>query len=244
MRYIQLRGILVISFIVLSTSAFSQIVTEEISVQANEGKTLIQDEVEIVGNLDINNSLDVSGNLDVGQTLKATYMEVRKDATTWGDTENATNHHLELFSNNTGVGHDYIGLMFHHGSQYWRMIRTNRDGFHFTNASNFSYNRIYASAFNQISDNVFKKNVATISDPLTLISGLRGVKFDWIEDDTPSIGFIAQEVMEVLPELVQGTEGGLSVEYANIVAVAVEAIKELNAKVEALEAELAALKGE
>ena len=51
----------------------------------------------------------------------------------------------------------------------------------------------------------------------------------------PKLGFIAQEVGEILPELVNtGKDGYKSVQYANIVPLLVEAIKELNEEVEAL----------
>jgi hypothetical protein len=64
------------------------------------------------------------------------------------------------------------------------------------------------------------------------------VRFDWIDNDEPSIGVIAQEVEKVLPELVEDTDGVKSVSYGNIVAVLIEAIKEQQVRIEELERKL------
>jgi hypothetical protein len=148
---------------------------------------------------------------------------------------------LGFVSNDTGNSLDYIGLQFEMSGKYWNMIRVNFNGFHFTDGDSFSYRKLYASGFNQSSDLTLKTNINTLTNPLDKITALRGVSFNWIESGEPSIGFVAQEVQEVLPELVQGMEGGLSVEYSNIVAVAVEAIKELKAENDDLKARLEAL---
>ncbi len=220
MREIQRIGIGLSLMLLMAWNSYGQIITEEIEVQMNGGKTLIQDALEVEGDL-----------------------EVTKPAIVWGDDTKVLDHHLELYSADTGEDDAYIGLYFHHGNQFGQMLRVRSSGFHFTGGGSFvNYRKLYANGFNQVSDNLYKKDVVTIPDPLTLISGLRGVCFKWKETEEPSVGFIAQEVREVLPELVAGDEGSLSVEYANIVAVAVEAIKALNEKVATLEAEIAALK--
>ena len=60
---------------------------------------------------------------------------------------------------------------------------------------------------------------------------MRGVEFNYKEHGTKSIGVIAQEVEEVFPELVYGDDIK-SVAYQNLVAVLIEAIKDLNNKLE------------
>jgi hypothetical protein len=56
------------------------------------------------------------------------------------------------------------------------------------------------------------------------------------------VGFIAQEVEEVLPELVStGKDGFKSVQYANIVPILVEAVKELKAENDKLKGTLTAM---
>jgi hypothetical protein len=77
-----------------------------------------------------------------------------------------------------------------------------------------------------------KTNITTIESPIEKIMALRGVNFNWKRNGVKDIGFIAQEVEEVVPELVQtgnNAEGPdiKSVKYGNIVAIAIEGIKEI-----------------
>ena len=70
-------------------------------------------------------------------------------------------------------------------------------------------------------------NITTISNPLQKVLSLRGVEFDFISNGKHSIGFIAQEVEQIMPDLVFGDDPK-SVAYQNFVALLVEAIKEQN----------------
>ena len=55
---------------------------------------------------------------------------------------------------------------------------------------------------------------------------LRGVQFDWKDSGESDIGFIAQEIETVLPELVDtNSDGYKAVKYGNITAILVEALK-------------------
>lgn len=74
----------------------------------------------------------------------------------------------------------------------------------------------------------WKTNVQPIEDALGLVQRLQGVTFDWKTDGTHDLGFIAEEVGAVLPEVVQFEENGRdarAVNYARLVAVLVEAVK-------------------
>jgi hypothetical protein len=87
------------------------------------------------------------------------------------------------------------------------------------------------------SDARVKENVNTITDALTKVTSLRGVSYTRkdTEDKSEKVGVIAQEVLEVLPQVVQqDTEGNYSVAYGNIVGVLIEAIKELKAEIDIL----------
>lgn len=87
---------------------------------------------------------------------------------------------------------------------------------------------LFSSSFMYTSDGRLKKDVSTIDNPLEKIRALRGVNFTWIKQGSKDVGFIAQEVEKVEPRLV-GTakDGTKSVKYGNIIAIVVEAIKEL-----------------
>ena len=96
-----------------------------------------------------------------------------------------------------------------------------------------------AGSLAQNSDVRFKTAVQTLSHALDRVLRLRGVTYQWKpelhRDPRPQIGFIAQEVEAVLPELVSTDEQGFkSVAYANAVPVLVEAIKEQQQQLEAL----------
>jgi hypothetical protein len=88
------------------------------------------------------------------------------------------------------------------------------------------------------SDVRLKKNVSTLLNSLAKIMKVRGVKFEWRDDLYPSkhfgkgkqIGFIAQEIEQVFPELVFEDEQQYKmIDYQKMTAVLVEAVKELNA---------------
>ena len=93
---------------------------------------------------------------------------------------------------------------------------------------------VTAPNFVSSSDARLKSDVETIVDALALVSALRGVRFTM--DGSRQIGVIAQEVETVLPEVVcLGEAGQLSVAYGNITGLLIEAVKELTARVAALE---------
>jgi len=95
---------------------------------------------------------------------------------------------------------------------------------------------VSAADFNTTSDLTLKTDISTIENALELISSIRGVRFTWKERLTPSLGVIAQEVEEVIPELV--TDGNpKQVNYNGLIGVLVESVKELNSQVDELKKE-------
>jgi hypothetical protein len=92
------------------------------------------------------------------------------------------------------------------------------------------------------SDARVKENIFTIDNALEKTLALRGVYYNRTDKDDKSqkVGVIAQEVLKVLPEVVNGSEDNIySVAYGNMAGLFIEAIKELNNKIEKLEAQLA-----
>lgn len=92
---------------------------------------------------------------------------------------------------------------------------------------------VEAQDFNSTSDLNLKTNVNTIDNSLDIINSLRGVSFDWKSDGKKSYGVIAQELEEILPDLVT-TKDNKSVNYNGLVGVLIQAVKELSAEVEEL----------
>lgn len=78
----------------------------------------------------------------------------------------------------------------------------------------------------------WKHNIVNINNPLIKVAAMRGVYFDWNEDHGGhhDIGFIAEEVGEIIPEIVNYEENGIdaiSVDYSKVTPLLVEAIKQL-----------------
>jgi|GEM_PF-2713483 len=109
---------------------------------------------------------------------------------------------------------------------------------------------VYAGVVNRMADGTLttstsdirlKENVQTLQGGLDKILQLRGVSFTWINHPEygQRIGFIAQEMEEILPELVFTNEvdGYKGINYAEVTAVLTEAIKELKAEVDRLQDE-------
>jgi len=96
------------------------------------------------------------------------------------------------------------------------------------------------------SDVNLKENIKTVSDPIEKIKKIRGVSFDWKEDKASDLGFIAQEVGDVLPEICQMDENGEAkgVDYSRVASVLVEAVKEQQSQIEKLTAKLDKMSGE
>jgi len=83
------------------------------------------------------------------------------------------------------------------------------------------------------SDATLKKDVETISNGLDKVTQLRGVTYKWINNDTDGMGLIAQELEEVVPEAVSTDSNGTkSINYSSLVGLLVEAVKELNNRID------------
>jgi hypothetical protein len=101
---------------------------------------------------------------------------------------------------------------------------------------------MYSAGYFHNSDVNLKSAIAT-SKGLDIVSKLRGVTFTWKKDGTPSAGVIAQEVEQVLPHAVHTDADGIkSVEYDQIIAPLIEAIKEQQVEIDALKKQVEALK--
>ena len=109
---------------------------------------------------------------------------------------------------------------------------------------NVSNTSIYASHdIVAYSDIRVKKDIETIPDALDKVNKLRGVTYKRTDEgstDRTMMGVIAQEVEEVIPEVVSTKEsdGHKAVAYGNMVGVLIEAVKELTEKVRILEEKL------
>jgi hypothetical protein len=102
------------------------------------------------------------------------------------------------------------------------------------------YGNLYVSATitTNPSDRRLKRDIMPIDDALAKVNRLNGVYFKWIQnepnglqfDEKRHVGVIAQEVQGVLPEVVQSIHNDkyLGVDYASLVPLIIEAVRELD----------------
>jgi len=126
--------------------------------------------------------------------------------------------------------------------------RINVAGDGFIDIDGTSGNIDISGAYLNTSDRRLKMNISPLNNTLDSVLKLRGVSYNWKDKKVTTknqIGVIAQEVEEVYPEFVHTKKDGFkSVNYAQMAAVLIEAVKELNAKITALETENTTLKTE
>lgn len=102
-----------------------------------------------------------------------------------------------------------------------------------------------ANAWNTFSDARLKKDFTEINRPLEMVEKLTGYYYYWKEgvDQNRQVGFSAQEIRDVMPEVVsEGEDGLLSVEYGKISPLLLEAIKALKNENDRLKTENSELK--
>ncbi|MFA5928837.1 MAG: tail fiber domain-containing protein, partial [Candidatus Margulisiibacteriota bacterium] len=84
-----------------------------------------------------------------------------------------------------------------------------------------------AGVFTNGSDRNKKQNIRDIQYGLPELLRLHPVAYNTKVDGRADIGFIAQEVKEVIPEVVYGEEGNMSLSYGQLTSVLTKAIQEL-----------------
>jgi hypothetical protein len=99
----------------------------------------------------------------------------------------------------------------------------------------FAAGVVNATDFNSTSDARLKENISGISG-IDLLNNLHPVQFNWKDSGKKSYGLIAQEIENILPELVNEREDGMKgVSYIPIIAMLVDAVKKLESRVKELE---------
>lgn len=138
------------------------------------------------------------------------------------------------------------------GTTKWNYVSNLTNGFGSLNVlgnNNFSFQEnnfeiaslnsngnMTAQNFFSVSDKRFKKNISTITNAGEMLKQIRGVRFDWLKDNSPDIGVIAQEVFDVIPEAIVSTNTNmLTVAYNKIIPLLIETINDLQKRVEELE---------
>ena len=182
-------------------------------------------DLTIAGNMNVGNNLVVDNNLTVTGTITGNAATVTNGVYTIGNQSIAG---IKTFTNNTPSTSRTTGSVVITG------------GLGVSGAINAG-GEITAFA---TSDRELKTNVENITDALSKIEKLNGVTFNWndlakeVESKDTSVkevGVIAQEVNQVLPEVVTTRENGyMAVRYEKLVPLLIEAIKELHEEIKTL----------
>ena len=102
------------------------------------------------------------------------------------------------------------------------------NGTSFSFHSDAGYAPIFGGAYTNASDARWKKDVDDLSPGLETIMALKPKSFTWIASGRKDLGFIAQDVLPILPELVtEDFDGYLGLNYLGMIPVIVRAIQQL-----------------
>jgi len=112
----------------------------------------------------------------------------------------------------------------------------NSDGYALELANSADTGKARAYAWVTYSSARLKKNIETLEKPMDKIMKMRGVSYEWKSGGNTDVGFIAEEMGQVLPEVVHfGKDGrAQSIDYSRVTSVLVEAVKELKAELDEL----------
>jgi hypothetical protein len=179
--------------------------------------------------------------------------------------ESPSSYQATIGAINAGDGYANLNLgSYQSGRKFWHISKRLSGDAHrleyYWNDGTFSSKYIFTTGGNfsavgsitasgdviAFSDKKVKTNIKTIDNGLAKVSKLRGVSYNRtdIDDKSDKIGVIAQEVKEVLPEVVSYDDEKdlLGVDYGKMAGVFIEAIKELKAEVDSLKQEIKQLK--
>tara|TARA_A200000113_G_scaffold205356_1_gene201559 strand:- start:5158 stop:6429 length:1272 start_codon:yes stop_codon:yes gene_type:complete len=98
----------------------------------------------------------------------------------------------------------------------------------------FASRDISARNFDTTSDATLKTDILKVDNALDILESISGVSFKWKGTGEKSMGILAQEVEEVLPELINNSRNYKAVNYNGLIAVLIESIKELKQEIKQL----------
>jgi hypothetical protein len=105
------------------------------------------------------------------------------------------------------------------------------------------YRPVVGGVYTNASDRRYKRNIKSTHYGLRTIESLNPRDFVWRDTGKADVGFIAQEVRSVIPEIVTADKRGfLGVNYSGIIPVLVKAMQEQQAEINALKAKVAKLR--
>ena len=173
-----------------------------------------------------------------GMTMSGTTIRLEND-------RRRNSSSIDIYSGNT---HDFT---FYDASAGIRWYTAGAEEMRLENDGDLHVDGDITAFSTTVSDERLKKNIKVVDGALDKVSKLNGVTFDWKQDNTASAGLIAQDIEKVLPSAIKekqlpfksdDEEFYKTVEYSQVTALLVEAIKELKEQNELMKAEIEELK--
>jgi hypothetical protein len=137
--------------------------------------------------------------------------------------------HIKQTANNSGIRLDEFG-----SSRYFNIAYEGQGNIHFYHQNTIGQWMGPDGTWKHNSDISLKKDISSMNNILDKVIQLNPVHFTWKDSNLSNIGFIAQEVQQIFPELVSSVNRngdnlkGLSYDSFGVIAIA--AIKEMKSK--------------
>lgn len=218
-------------------------------VDENDGTVTVNDELKVAKNVGIGRS--PSGSPSTKLIISGGGINVH--GSTYGLYGEGSSYGVSAIDSDTGA-RGYLGTgsygVYSRGAGNVGLFSRDGDGsswtrLNYNNYGVYTNSPVRATAFLYSSDYRLKKNIETITNALDDVQKLEGVRFEWKDKNKvgKNFGMIAQDVEKILPELVSTDDNGMkAIQYGNIVAVLIEAIKEQQKQLDYLEEEIERLK--
>jgi len=185
----------------------------------------------------------------INSDVKLYYDDALKFSTTSQGVQVAADQRLEIVNGSNWSG-EVVGKIEHHSNNMYHQYNSNWIARNSSGTNTLTIDSSGNGTFNgnvtAYSDSRLKENIKTIDNALDKVSKLRGVEYTRKETEAREIGVIAQEVKEIVPELVtienlksdinpDALEDMHTMKYGNTVGLLIEAIKQLKDRNEKLE---------
>jgi len=186
------------------------------------GASLFTGDIDLTGNMSITGNYNMTGVTNMTGEL---YLNQLTDSTINWRMETGTNGSLSIsYDNNHDTDTNFMGRKMY--------IQSPLE----ITAGLIVAQDIYGLSFSATSDIRLKDNISSLSNSLSIINKLQGVSFTWKNNNSkrPVYGLIAQDVEQILPEVVNTNEieneqgfKQKSIHYDGIVPHLIESVKEL-----------------
>jgi hypothetical protein len=204
--------------------------------------------------------LDTTTNTDttVSSKIALSAAGIQKTRITLGDPNNASGGYMRI---SKIFGYDYKGVSSandyqsgtyyisrYENSAHYSNVYPATDNTYSLSTSSLKYANIYAGVLTatsivETSAKRFKENIKPLDPQTDKLQKLKPVSFDWKENSKADVGFIAEEVKEIYPELVSEEDGETQgIQYSKLTAILVKAVQDQQKQIDELKEEIFILK--